>query len=152
MSGAPNTSASKAHKAKATERARAKNLGRAAPRTIRVVYELDNVPAPGGGSQLVLVPNTFYWDKKAWATAPGDYSKAHLYHWLQVDGADRASGTLESEKPAFENRVWYRYPGQPTNTSVNIGSSPQPSIIARRIEDGFGGFTAEVSRHTYNEL
>ncbi len=96
--------------------------------------------------------NSFYWDKKAWASAPGDYSKAHLYHWLQIDGADRASGILESEKPAFENRVWYRYPGQPSNASRNIGSSPQPSVIARRIEDGQGGFTTEVTHRAYNDL
>ena len=96
--------------------------------------------------------NAFYWDKKAWASAPGDYSKAHLYHWLQIDGADRASGILESEKPAFENRVWYRYPGQPSWDSMNMGTSPQPSLVARRIEDGLGGFTTEVTRQAYNEI
>lgn len=95
--------------------------------------------------------NTFYWDKKAWATAPGDYSKAHLFHWLQVDGADVASGILECEKKAFESRVWYRYPGQdPLTDSINIGTSPHPCLVARKIEDGVGGTTTACQKYEHN--
>ncbi len=98
--------------------------------------------------------NTFYWSKKAWAMAPGDYSKAHLQHWLQIDNADRATGVLESEKAPFENRVWYRYPGQSSGDSMNMGTSSQPSITARVIENESspGGTTTQVTRHTYNAL
>jgi len=92
--------------------------------------------------------NTFYWSKKAWAMHPGDYSKAHLYHWLQIDNADFASGILESEKPAHEGRIWYQYPGQ-TNT-FNIGTSPLPSAIVRIVETGHGPTTTRVDKFTYN--
>lgn len=94
---------------------------------------------------------SFYWDKKAWATAPGDFSKAHLTHWSPTTSSATASGVPHSEKPAFENRVWYRYPGQSGGLKYQ-GTSAQPSLIARRIEDGQDGFTTEVSRRAYNDL
>ncbi len=93
--------------------------------------------------------NSFYWDKKAWATAPGDFSKAYLTHWCTTDGYAIASGVPHSEKPAFENRTWYRYPDQPSASSWQ-GSSAQASIIARIIEDGNGGTATQVSTGTYN--
>lgn len=98
--------------------------------------------------------NTFYWSKKAWAMAPGDYSKAHLQHWLQIDGADFASGVLGSEKAPFESRIWYRYPGQPAGSSMNLGSSPQPSTIARVVESegSPGGKATQAIHMTYNDL
>ncbi len=95
--------------------------------------------------------NTFYWDKKAWATAPGDFTKAHLTHWCTTDGYAVASGVPHSEKPAFENRIWYRYPGQ-TNGYSWQGTSAQPSTIARIIEDGNGGTATQIDSASYNAL
>ncbi|QIF02262.1 RHS repeat-associated core domain-containing protein [Roseimicrobium sp. ORNL1] len=93
--------------------------------------------------------NTFYWSRKAMYHAAGDYSKAHLYHWLQVDGADVASGVLEGEKPAYGSRVWYRYPGQ---TEINsLGTSAKPILSARLIEDESGAHVSAFSQFEYND-
>ena len=82
--------------------------------------------------------NTFYWDKKAMAEAPGDYSKARLYHWLHNADLASAEGCLESEKEPLENRVWFNYPGQdPSSAGATIfGSQNLPSAIGRVMDDG----------------
>ena len=97
--------------------------------------------------------NSFYWDKKAWAMAPGDYTKAYLIHWLYTDSYSTASGVPHSEKAAFENRVWYRYPGQ-TDGNYYEGTSSQPSSTARVIENegSPGGITTQVTRLGANPL
>ncbi len=82
--------------------------------------------------------NTFYWDKNAMAQAPGDYSKARLYHWLHNANLASAEGCLESVKQPLENRVWFNYPGQaPTDAGATIyGSQNLPSAIDRVMDDG----------------
>jgi len=78
---------------------------------------VDPSEVPSGPGLLVFNQwmnsrNTFYWDKKAYAEAPGDYSKARVYHWLHtlpnVNVTDRI---IESTKEAFSSRVWYNYVG-----------------------------------------
>src|SRR5581483_239548 len=68
--------------------------------------------------------NTFYWDKRAMATAPGDVSAATIVHWLgsplldlnQITGSYewlvRASTVPHSVKRPLEHRLWYAYAGQ----------------------------------------
>jgi RHS repeat-associated protein len=82
--------------------------------------------------------NTFYWDKAAFAQAPGDYSQARLYHWLHNADLASAEGALESVKEPMENRVWFNYPGQsPGSSGATIyGSLNQPSSIGRVLDDG----------------
>ncbi len=94
--------------------------------------------------------NTFYWDKQQMKLAPGDHSKAQLYHWLTPNGADVATTILESQKPPLEGRIWYNYPGQ-TQPYI-MGTLASPSVVARVVED------AEKTQHTqaylyeYNSL
>lgn len=89
--------------------------------------------------------NTFFWDRKAYAEAPNDYSKAHIYHWLHEDVTDTVcSGILESEKPALENRIWNTYDGQPD--SIHEGTTAQPNAIARVLDDG----TTQVTRFKHD--
>jgi YD repeat-containing protein len=94
--------------------------------------------------------NTFYWDKRAMALYPGDYSKAHIFHWLHSklptlpSPNTLTSGVLESEKAPLENRIWYAYADQPV--SYQVGSSAQPTIVARVLDDG----TTRASRYEYN--
>jgi len=81
--------------------------------------------------------NTFHWDKRATALAPGDYTKAHIYHWVH-DRNTNSTGVavLESEKKALENRVWYAYANQ-YNGGLE-GDSAQPIAIARVLDDPDG--------------
>src|SRR5690606_38640959 len=93
--------------------------------------------------------NTFYWDKQRMALAPGDYSKAHLYHWLQpYSGGDVSTGVIESEKPPLEGRIWYNYPGQPSPS--HLGTLAKPSVVARMVDDT-GTFVTQASSYAYNE-
>lgn len=114
--------------------------------------------APGIGSSDTFAPigidtdnlhfwwrNAFYWDKKAWHDAPGDYTKAHIYHFLHHDETT-TSGILESEKSALESRIWLNYDGQAGPNAE--GTNGQPTKIARVLDDG----TTQVYRYTYNHL
>lgn len=123
--------------------------------TERVEYR-DNAPgisasdpvapnAAGISNSGLDVANTFYWDKKAMAAAPGDYTKAQITHWLyNADGS--VSGIVSSEKKALENRVWYTYAGQPDAT--HVGPSANPSQVARVLGDG----STQLSQFEYNAI
>ncbi|HMG04784.1 MAG TPA: RHS repeat-associated core domain-containing protein, partial [Chthoniobacterales bacterium] len=102
--------------------------------------------APAGvDNNNLQFQNTFYWDKKAMADAPGDYSKAQVFHWLSTaDG--KVSGIKHSEKKALENRVWYTYPDQ--NNPSMVGSIALPAKRARLL----GGGATELSQYKYNTL
>ncbi len=88
--------------------------------------------------------NSFYWDKRAWKEAPGDYLKAKRFHWLALIGSV-TSGILQDEQRPLESRVRYRYLGQSVITFA--GSNGLPSEIARALD---GGATQSL-RFQYNE-
>ena len=93
--------------------------------------------------------NTFYWDKKMWRMAPGNFNKARLYNWLAISG-DTITGVLGSQKEPLQSRVWFNYPGQ-TSTSAP-GNSSEPSMIVRAIEGASGAQTWTMSQVAYNNL
>ncbi|MCW5554807.1 MAG: hypothetical protein KIS67_21920 [Verrucomicrobiae bacterium] len=81
--------------------------------------------------------NTYYWSRTACATGYGDYSQAKIFHWLHTDTGSLTAGILESTKEPLENRVWSNYPDQNTQgASAWVGSSDQPTKVARVLEDG----------------
>jgi RHS repeat-associated protein len=90
--------------------------------TERLEYRLDYEDVPGVGAlpdgmdvtdANIRFRNTFYWDKKAQSEHPGDYTAAHIYHWLHTASGEM-SGNLESEKSPLESsRTFYNYIGQP---------------------------------------
>jgi RHS repeat-associated protein len=90
--------------------------------------------------------NSFFWDKKAMMTAPGDYTQAKLIHWLHSSDANAAAGVIESEKEPLESRVWYLYPNQ--GSSIYYGSNELPISIGR-ITNGIG--EEQVHRRSYND-
>ncbi len=82
--------------------------------------------------------NTFYWDRKAMRDAPGDYSKARLYHWLHGENMVTATGILESYKEPLGSRVWLNYPGQNSDYAATIpGTLAMPSSISRMVDGGY---------------
>ncbi len=91
--------------------------------------------------------NTFYWDKLAMKLAPGDYSKAHRYHWLHSTG-NAATGTAESEVPPLEGRIFYNYPGQPS--APYQGTLISPSVVARVVKDSQGNNVTQATKYEYN--
>jgi RHS repeat-associated protein len=99
----------------------------------------------GGGfytrNYILFGRNTFYWDKKAMREAPGDYSKARIYHWLHNNNLASAVGALESYKEPLENRVWFNYSGQDGSYGATIyGTLNLPSVIGRVLDDGTSQF------------
>jgi len=98
-------------------------------------------------NQWINYRNVFYWDRNAMATAEGDYSQAHIRHFLHdVYNYDinAVSGVLESEKAPLESRVWYSYPNQADgNLNSNVD---KPSRIRRVLDDG----TTQHTLLTYN--
>jgi len=98
--------------------------------------------------------DSFFWDKHAFAEGGWDWSKAHIYHWLhESPSGNNSARILESEKNPLESRVWYNYPGQSTNLgspyyldAAYTGSSAQPSIVARVLDDG----TTQLYSYRYN--
>src|SRR5947208_30563 len=97
---------------------------------------------------ILWARNTYHWDRKAYAEgySPNDYTKARIYHWTHGVDYNTASGILESFKAPLEHRIWFNYDGQVNATFV--GSSDQPTKIARTTEDG----TTQLYQFEYNSL
>ncbi len=110
-----------------------------------------NEPAVPAGvtviNQWMEFRNTFYWDKRAMALYPGNYSKARITHFLHGTDVNVASGVVESTKSPLEGRVWYTYPDQNQGPAY-IGSQAQPTAIARVLDDG----ATQVYTYEYNAL
>ncbi len=92
--------------------------------------------------------NSFFWDKRAMAEAPGDYTKARIHHWLLSQTGGIATVILESEKAPLESRVWYNYPGQVGSSTHVVGTDSLPRSVGRRLDDG----TFQISQYEYNSL
>jgi RHS repeat-associated protein len=93
--------------------------------------------------------NTVYWDKKAYANAYPDYTKAKVYHWLHgiahVTDLSRAAGILESVKEPLEGRIWFDYAGQ-GNNSIIVGNTNKPAHVGRVLDDG----STQLYTYEYN--
>ena len=91
--------------------------------------------------------DTFYWDKHAYAVAAGNYSLAHIDHWMHLNSdSNYMYHAVESYKNPFENRVWFNYPNQ-SSTGFS-GSLDFPTRIGRILDDG----TTQLTQMTYNTL
>jgi YD repeat-containing protein len=100
---------------------------------------------PGVYNTSLQFRNSFYWDKKAMADAPGDYTKAELFHWL-ITPEGKISAIKHSEKKPLENRVWYIYAEQ--SDPGKVGRTAQPIDVAR-VVDGGG---VQLFQYNYNPL
>jgi len=106
------------------------------------------VPTPTSDhlNQYLNYRDSYYWDKKAWHDYPGNYTKAYSYHFLHhLQNANLTSGTIESEKPPLESRIWRNYDGQDVAIWFE-GTNDVPSKIARVLDDG----STQLYRCTYN--
>ncbi|MBS1767175.1 MAG: hypothetical protein JST05_07225 [Acidobacteria bacterium] len=94
--------------------------------------------------------NVFFWDKRAMASFPGDYTKAQVYHFLHAYPNDPniavMSQTLEASKKPLEAWVFRTYAGQSQN--LFEGTSSNPSSVERVLDDG----TTQANQYTYNAL
>jgi RHS repeat-associated protein len=96
-------------------------------------------------NQYLIYRNTYYWDRNAYAAAPGDYTKARIFHWLHY-ASGICSSIPESVKAPLENRVWFNYDGQ--TSPLFIGTSASPTAIGRVLDDG----TTQLQQFRYNAL
>jgi RHS repeat-associated protein len=93
--------------------------------------------------------NTFYWDKKRMLEAPGDYTKAKIFHFPHTRDLTQKSPALECVKEPLENRVWFNYPGQTSSSlSGTEGTTHAPNKVARVVEDG----TTQLWQYDRNAL
>ena len=79
--------------------------------------------------------NSFVWDKLAMKLSPGNYQKAHRYHWVHSTGMSVTS-ILESEVPPLEGRIFYNYALQ--SQPFYQGALASPSVVARVVKDAQG--------------
>jgi len=100
-------------------------------------------------NQYLSDRNSFYWSKKAFMDAPGDYSKAVITHWLHLDNYT-VSGVVESEKMPFENRVWYLYPYQENSYTVSGSSDDLPTTVARVLDSTNPSGSTQIYQYQYN--
>jgi YD repeat-containing protein len=94
--------------------------------------------------------NTSFWDRKAMLEAPGDPSKARIYHYMHANNLLKGP-ILESVKLPFENRVWFYYQGQQQpgfNNTDGLGMLDTPSLIGRVMDDG----STQLFQNSYNTL
>ncbi|MDD5198376.1 MAG: hypothetical protein PHC88_01110 [Terrimicrobiaceae bacterium] len=110
----------------------------------------NTIPSGAFVNSYMQYRDSFYWTKKQWMEAPGDYTKAHIYHWLHKDGGTGSiiTGILESEKDPLESRIWYYYdnPYDPPR----LGPVSQPKIVARTVEDASGVVKTQATLYEYN--
>jgi len=105
------------------------------------------VPSASGITNSGLdAANTFYWDKKAMADAPGVYNKARIIHWAK-NADETVSGIVASEKAPLENRVWYTYKEQPD--SNHVGSSANPTQVVRVLDNANPTTSTQVWSYDY---
>jgi RHS repeat-associated protein len=91
--------------------------------------------------------NSYFWDRLQMKLAPGNYQKAHRYHWVH-SSPGTATSILESEVPPLEGRIFYNYPGQ-TN-SISQGTLASPSVVARVVKDAQGNNQTQAKKYQYN--
>ena len=102
------------------------------------------VPA-GFNNYAIGFRTTFFWDKRASALFPGQYTKAKLIHWEHTSDFTQTAGVIENEKNPLEStRTFYTYPNQPYG--YVMGSQGNPSAVGKVLDDG----TAQVYRYEYN--
>jgi len=100
-------------------------------------------------NQYLEFRNTYFWSKKAYSMAKGDYTKAQIYHWLHSESG-QTDCILESTKAPLENRVWYCYPDQVS--SIDVGSSDKATAIGRMVEAADGSLVPQIYNYTYDDF
>jgi RHS repeat-associated protein len=87
--------------------------------------------------------STYYWDKRAWALYPGDYTKTEITRW-NFSSVSGIADSVGSQKKPLENRVWYLYAG--ATLTHGVGPMNKPLTVARVLDDG----SSQTYRYEYN--
>lgn len=93
---------------------------------------------------------TFHWTARLMALAPLDYRKAEQVHWLFKDHL--VSEIVRARKMPLENRVWYRYAGQPSTLYAGTTSNPIETIrrVVNDTVPATGAGIDQSSKYAYN--
>lgn len=90
--------------------------------------------APAGVDNTYLEwRNSFFWDKRVWATYGQDYTKAHIFHWLHGLDGEFNTPVLEGEKNTLDRRTWYGHDG---GFSYYNPSEAHPTSVVQLLPDG----------------
>ena len=113
----------------------------------------DPVVPPGFGPNSGLnAIVSFYWDKRAMALYPGDYTKAEQTKWMfgwihPANLAGNWTAIPHSVKKPLEGRVWYAYGGSLGGPGYDsVGPMSKPTKIGRVLDDG----TSQIHRMEWN--
>lgn len=105
-------------------------------------------PAINPAPSYNIYRNSFFWDKLAMQLYPGDYTKAHIDHWLHTADINVHSSTEESSKDPLEGRIWFTYPGQSSTDTYQEGTNNLPATVARVLDDG----SSQIYQYQYNNI
>ncbi|MBS1784168.1 MAG: hypothetical protein JST24_01925 [Acidobacteria bacterium] len=103
----------------------------------------DPLPPTGVDNIYLQWRNSFYWDKRVWATYGHDYTKAHIYHWLHGLDGEFNTPVLEGEKNTLDRRLWYGHDG---GYSYYNPTEAHPTAVKQLLPDG----STQAWNYTYN--
>lgn len=119
-----------------------------------------NAPIPCGmiGSDSFMYDrNTYFWSKKAMEKAPLSLATVKIYHWLHTPEGQQ-SAVPECIKNPLENRIWYLYEGQSTNSQGSFNQVyessdfmlPKPIVVSRFTDSSYT--QCQKWNYAYNNL
>ena len=109
---------------------------------------------PGGAqNNYMQFRNTYYWDKQAMKSYPGDYTHAQVTHWLHTSDINTCSDIEESLKKVDQNRIWYAY-GDPVGNGEVSSIQASDAMIAKPTEKGriMDDGSTQLYQYQYNAI
>jgi len=92
--------------------------------------------------------NTYFWDRQAMASYPGNYAQAQVTHWLHTSDINTCSDVQESIKKPAQNRIWYSYSGAISSYQASDTMLARPAAKGRILDDG----STQLYQYQYNGI
>jgi RHS repeat-associated protein len=97
--------------------------------------------------------NTYYWDKQAMKTYPGNYTQAEVTHWMHTSDINTCSDIQESLKKVDQNRIWYAYSGEISSIQASNTMIAKPTQKGRVLGTGTpSSSNSQIDQYQYNAI